>query len=217
MQLSWLGLSSFEITTKTTNGEVVLVTDPYDNETGLRFPRTIEGNVVMVTHNEPDANNIEAITGSPYIIRTPGEYEVRGVFVFGISAPLKRELKKEVPMENVLYRIELEGMHLAHLGALDRELNDEELKRLQNIDVLMIPVGGSGVLTPTQAAEVISQIEPRVVIPMTHAVPNLKAKYETVDAFCKAMGTCRREEMNKYKISRKDLPEEDMLIVTLTR
>lgn len=217
MQLSWLGLSAFEITTKTTNGEVVLVTDPYDNETGLRFPRTIEGNVVMVTHNEPDANNIEAVMGSPYIVRTPGEYEVRGVFVFGISAPLKREIKKGVPVENVLYRIELEGMHLAHLGALDRELTDDELKRLQNIDVLMVPVGGGGVLTPSQAAEVISQIEPRVVIPMTHAVPNLKAKYETVDAFCKAMGTCRREEMNKFKISRKDLPEEDMLIVSLTR
>lgn len=217
MQLSWLGLSSFEITTKTSNGEVILVTDPYDNQTGLRFPRTIEGHVVLVSHDEPDANNIESITGSPYIVRTPGEYEIRGVFVFGVSAPLKREVKKGVQVENILYRIELEGMHLAHLGALDRELTDEELKRLQNIDILMVPVGGSGVLTPTGAAEVISQIEPRVVIPMTHAISNLKTKYETVDAFCKAMGTCRREHMNKFKATRKDLPEEDMLIVTLER
>lgn len=217
MQLSWLGLSSFEITTKTTNGEVILVIDPYDNQTGLRFPRTIEGHIVLVTHDELDANNIKAITGSPYIIKTPGEYEIRGVFVFGVSSPLKREVKKSVPVENILYRIELEGMHLAHLGALDRELTDEELKRLQNIDVLMVPVGGGGVLTPSAAAEVISQIEPRVVIPMMHSIPNLKVKYETVDAFCKAMGTCRREHMNKFKVSRKDLPEEDMLIVTLER
>jgi L-ascorbate metabolism protein UlaG (beta-lactamase superfamily) len=217
MQISWLGLSAFEITTKTTNGEVVLVTDPYSNETGLRFPRTIEGHVAMVTHDELDANNIEAITGSPYIIKTPGEFEIRGVFVFGISSPLKREQKKDVPVDNILYRIESEGIHLAHLGAIDRELTDEELKRLQNIDILMVPVGGSGVLTPSDAAEVISQIEPRVVIPMTHSIPNLKAEYETVDAFCKAMGTCRREHMNKFKITKKDLPEEDMLIVTLER
>ncbi|MBI4713781.1 MBL fold metallo-hydrolase [Candidatus Uhrbacteria bacterium] len=217
MQISWLGLSSFEITTKTTNGEVVLVTDPYDNQTGLRFPRTIEGNVVMITHDEMDANNIEAVTGSPYIIRTPGEFEVRGVFVFGIPAPLKREQKKGISIENILYRIESEGIHLAHLGAIDRELTDEELKRLQNIDILMVPVGGGGVLSPSDAAEVIRQIEPRVIIPMTHSIPNLKAKYESVDAFCKAMGTCRREHMNKFKITRKDLPEEDMLIVTLER
>ncbi len=211
MQISWLGLSAFEITTKNPDGEVVLVTDPYDNQTGLRFPRTIDGQIVLVSHDEPDANNISAITGHPYLINLPGEFEVRGVFVFGIDAPLKRG------KPHVMYRMEIEGMHLAHLGALDRELTDEELKRLSHIDILMIPVGGAGVLSPSDAAEVISQIEPRVVIPMTHHLPNLKTKYETVDAFCKEMGACRREEMNKYKVTRKDLPEEDMLIVTLSR
>lgn len=211
MQISWLGLSSFEITTKNANGEIVVVTDPYDSQTGLRFPRTLEGHLVLVSHKEPDANQVSAVTGSPYVIDLPGEFEVRGVFVFGINAPLKRDAS------NVLYRIEAEGMHLAHLGALDRELTDEELKRLQNIDILMIPVGGSGVLTPSQAADVIAQIEPRVVIPMTYQLPNLKTDYQTVDVFCKQMGACRREEMNKFKITRKELPEEDMLIVTLTR
>lgn len=211
MQLSWLGLSSFEITTKNALGEVVVVTDPYDNQTGLRFPRTLEGHLVLVSHNEPDANSTASVSGTPHVVDIPGEFEVRGVFVYGMNTPLKRGIP------NVLYRIEAEGMHLAHLGALDRELTDEELKRLQNIDILMIPVGGAGVLTPSQASEVIAQIEPRVVIPMTHQLPNLKTKYETVDAFCKQMGACRREEMNKYKVMRKDLPEEDMLIVNLTR
>jgi L-ascorbate metabolism protein UlaG (beta-lactamase superfamily) len=211
MQLSWLGLSSFEITTKNADGEVVVVTDPYDNQTGLRFPRTLEGHLVLVSHNEPDANNVSAIAGNPQVVNIPGEFEVRGVFVFGMNTPLKRE----VP--NVVYRLEIEGMHFVHLGALDRELTDEELKRLGNIDILMIPVGGAGVLTPSLASDVIAQIEPRVVIPMTHQLPNLKTKYETVDAFCKQMGACRREEMNKYKVSRKDLPEEDMLIINLTR
>ncbi len=211
MQLSWLGLSSFEITTKNTGGEVVVVTDPYDNQTGLRFPRTLEGHLVLVSHDEPDAHNVAAVTGTPQVVNIPGEFEVRGVFVFGMNTPLKRGIS------NVLYRIETEGMHLAHLGALDRELTDEELKHLGNIDILMVPVGGAGVLTPSQASDVIAQIEPRVVIPMTHELANLKTKYETVDAFCKQMGACRREEMNKYKVTRKDLPEEDMLIVNLTR
>lgn len=211
MQITWLGLSAFEMTIKNPDGEVVLITDPYDNQTGLRFPRTAEGHIVLVSHDEPDANQVSAVGGHPYVIDMPGEYEVRGVFVFGISAPLKNG------KENLLLRIEAEGMTLAHLGALDRSLTDEELKRLSSIDILMVPIGGAGVLSPSDAADVIAQIEPRVVIPMTHHLPNLKTKYETIEAFCKQMGTEKCQEMNKYKVTRKDLPEEDMEIITLTR
>ncbi len=217
MQLSWYGLSAFEITTKNIDGEVVVVTDPYENETGLRFPKTIEGHIVTVSHDELDANSTASVMGTPTLVTVPGEFEVRGVFVFGIDAPLKRKDKKGQSVPNILYRFETEGMQLAHLGALDRLLTDEELERLKNIDILMIPVGGGTVLSPTLAAEVIGQVEPRVVIPMTYELPGLKESYGPVEAFYKAMGAARREEMSKYKVSRKDLPEEDMLIVTLTK
>lgn len=216
MQITWHGLSCFEITTNTPDGEVTVVTDPYGNETGLRFPRTIEANIVLVSHDETDANNLEAVAGNPKVIDMPGEFEVRSVFLFGVLAPLKRE-EKGVCVKNCLFRIESEGMHIAHLGAIDRSLTDVELQSLENIDILMIPVGGGRVLSPKLAAEVIAQIEPRVVIPMTHDLPNLKEKLESIDVFCKELGACRREEMNKYKVSRKDLPEEDMIIVTLSR
>lgn len=216
MQISWNGFSSFEITTKTAGADVRLVTDPYQNSTGLRFPRTLEAEVLLVSHDEEDANNLEAVTGNPYLINLPGEFEVRSVFVFGVAAPLKRE-EKGKPVSNLIFRIETEGMRLAHLGALDRELTDEELQKLENIDILMIPVGGGRVMDPKVAAEVISQIEPRVVIPMTHAVEGVKESLGSIDAFCKAFGTCRREDMNKYKVTRKDLPEDDMVIISLTR
>ncbi|MCR4313659.1 MAG: MBL fold metallo-hydrolase [Candidatus Uhrbacteria bacterium] len=216
MQISWNGFSSFEITTKTAGADVRLVTDPYQNSTGLRFPRTLEAEVLLVSHDEEDANNLEAVTGNPYLINLPGEFEVRSVFVFGVAVPLKRE-EKGKPISNLIFRIETEGMRLAHLGALDRELTDEELQKLENIDILMIPVGGWRVMDPKVAAQVISQIEPRIVIPMTHALVGVKETLGTVDAFCKAFGTCRREDMNKYKVTRKDLPEDDMVIISLTR
>lgn len=212
MQISWHGLSCFEITTTTPQGTVSLVVDPYDNNTGLRFPRTLEAQVVAITHEEEDANNVSAVTGEPFVVRMPGEYEVKDVFVFGIAAPAKGKAK-----ENVIYRIESEGMHLAHLGALDRELTDAELQELSNIDILMIPVGGGRVMTPEVASEVISQIEPRIVIPMTHAIPNVKEKLASVEDFCKELGSCRRENAPKLKISRKDLPEDDMLVMNLER
>lgn len=199
-----------------TEGEVTIVLDPYDNKTGLRFPRTIVADLVLVSHNEEDANNTEALQGNPFKISDPGEYEVKGVFVFAISAKTQGDDKSK-SMKNLIFRIESESMHIAHLGALDRELTDEELQELENIDILMIPVGGGRVMTPEVAAAVIGQIEPRVVIPMTHAIPSVKEKLATVDDFCKALGTCRQEETSKFKISRKDLPEEDILIMKLTR
>ncbi len=202
--------------TKTPKGEVHIVIDPYDNKTGLRFPRTLEADLLLASHDEEDANNTKAVGGDPYVVVQPGEFEVKTVFAFGISAPLKRK-KKDQPIGNLIFRIETEKMHLAHLGALDRPLTDEELQSLENIDVLMVPVGGGDVMDAKLATEVISQIEPRVVIPMTHQLPNEKKNLASVEDFCKAMGACRREDMSKYKFSRKDLPGEDMLIVTLTK
>jgi L-ascorbate metabolism protein UlaG (beta-lactamase superfamily) len=216
MHITWNGFSSFEIETKTSTGDVRIVTDPYQNSTGLRFPRTLQAEILLVSHDQEDANNAEAVLGNPYLIDLPGEFEVKDVFIFGISAPLAREVKGR-RMGNLLFRIEAEGMRLAHLGALDRGLTDEELQQLENVDVLFVPVGGGRVMSAARAAEVISQIEPRVVIPMTHAVSGVKESLGTVDDFCRTLGTCRREDMNKFKFARKDLPEEEMMIVNLTR
>jgi len=216
MNISWHGLSCFEISTKGMSGEATLVIDPYQNSTGLRFPRTLEAQAVAVTHEAEHANNVESVLGNPFVIRHPGEYEVKGMFFYGIRAPRAQESKEE-PKENIIYRLEIEGMSLAHLGSLDRELTDEELEHLKNIDVLMLPVGGGRVMTPKVAASVMAQVEPRLVIPMTHAIANIKEKLASVDDFCKEMGLCQREETTKLKLTRKDLPEEETKIVVLTR
>lgn len=189
----------------------MLIVDPYQNSTGLRFPRTLCAALVCVSHDGEDANNTEAVTGNPFVLQSPGEYEVQGIFAFAKSAPTA------AGGENLILRFELERMHVAHLGALDRELTDVEMQSLENIDILMIPAGGGRVMTPKVAAEVISQLEPRVVIPMMYAIPNVKEKLTGLDAFFKELGACRREDTNKYKVSRKDLPEDDMMVVVLER
>ena len=211
MQIIWHGLSSFEVKAKTTNGDITIVTDPYQNTTGLRFPKAISAELAISSHDGEDANNYGVVSGEPYVVDLPGEFEVKNIFVFGVDAPLKAGGKNFVSV------IEAERMRIAHLGALDRALSDEELQRMNNIDILMVPVGGGRVMDAKVASEVISQVEPRVVIPMTHALPAMKEKLATVESFCKELGACRREEVSKYKVSRKDLPEEDMLIVTLTK
>jgi len=213
MNIIWHGLSCFEINTKTTNGEVALITDPFDNNTGLRLSKTLAADLVAVSHNDSDANNSEAIQNKPFVISIPGEYEVKGVFVYSINAPLAEKGSRE----HCIFRIEVEGMHLVHLGALNRSLTNDELSELGDVDILMLPVGGGRVLSPKLATEVIEQLEPRVVIPMTYAVDGLKESLGMVEAFYKAVGVAQPEVTNKLKISQRDLPEEDMRVVTLER
>lgn len=215
MNISWLGLSCFEITTKTSVGEGRLIIDPYDNATGLRFPRTLEADALLSSHNDQDANNFSGVGGDPFVIKTPGEFEIKGTFVYALSAPAQVDKDQTTP--NLIFRLETEKIILAHLGALNRELTETELEQLQDVDILMIPVGGNRVMTAKIAATVVGQIEPRVIIPMTYALPNLKEQLEAVDVFNKELRVFQRESATKYKVTRKDLPEEETIIMILER
>ena len=216
MQISWHGLSCFSITSKGSNGDATAVIDPYQNSTGLRFPRTLEADLVVSSHDAEHSNNIKAVNGNPFAINSPGEYEVKGIFVNVFPAACEAEKEKK-EKQNHICRFLVEDMTIAHLGALNRELTDQEISELKDVDILMIPVGGGMVMSPKTAVKVISQIDPRVVMPMTHAIPNLKEKFAKVDDFCKEIGVCQREDVSKYKVSRSSLPEEETIIIVLTR
>ena len=190
--------------------------DPYQNETGLRFPRTLTADLIVTTHDAEDANNLEAVGAThdvkPFVIDLPGEYEARGIFVHAIDAP-----RKDDTDAHRLIVLEAEGINVAHLGALNRELSDEELEALSNVDILFVPVGGGRYLSPKAAAEVVSHIEPRMVVPYAYEVDGLKESLQPLDAFMKALGVVKREDVTKLKISRKNLPEEDMIISVLQK
>lgn len=215
MQISWQGLNCFSVTVSSINGEAIIVTDPYQNETGLRFPRTLGADVVVSTHDDEDANNLESVVenghGKPFVIDMPGEYEAKGIFVHAISAKRKEDKKA-----HQILLIEGEGITIAHLGALNRELSDSELEALSNVDVLLVPVGGGRYMGSKMATEVIAQVEPRIVVPYAYAIDGVKEKLESLEAFCKALGG-KREDVNKLKITRKNLPEDQMVVYVLAR
>lgn len=205
MNITWHGLSCFEIGVKTPHGDVTVVVDPYEASTGLR-QRSLAGQLLLVTHTGADASAVSSVEGKPFTIRMPGEFEAKDVFVYGVAAD-----------DNVIFRIEAEEMHVAHLGAINRVLTNAELEQLQDIDVLLVPIGGGRVLSPKLAAEVVNQIEPRIVIPMTFLADGLKESFEPVQVFFKELGVAKPEESSKFKIAKKDLPQEDMKVVLLSR
>lgn len=210
MQLFWHGYSSIRIESKNGDKVCTLVTDPFENEAAIRFPRTTEPDVILLSREDRKRFNLEGPGGSPFIISEPGEYEVKGVFITGIQDPSAND-------GSVLYRIVTEGMSIAFFGQVKRKPTDDELEKLESIDVLLLPVGGGEAISGGDASDIISDIEPRVVVPIYYDLPGIKTKLGTVDAFCKQLGACERENMNRLKIQKKDLPPETMLVAVLDR
>ncbi|OGL73701.1 hypothetical protein A3E39_01875 [Candidatus Uhrbacteria bacterium RIFCSPHIGHO2_12_FULL_60_25] len=213
MLIFWHGYTSVRIEAKTGEQECTLVTDPYENETSIRYPRTLTPDVVVLSHQDRKRFNLEPIQGTPFIISDPGEYEVKGMFVNGIQDPnADQGLQRPV-----IYRFQAEGMSLAFLGGLKRVPTETELEALPNIDILILPVGGGEVMDAKTAAGVISTIEPRIVVPLSFDIPGLKAKLGSVDAFCKQLGACQRQNVNRLKIAKKDLPVDQIMVAVLER
>lgn len=215
MIINWFGQSCFKIA-----GEKnVLVCDPFSDGSGLKLPR-LAADVVTVSHQHPENNNTKAVKGItsplPFIIDGPGEYEVNDIFVYGIAAFHDNKEGKDLG-ENIIYRIEIDGISIAHLGHLGHLLDNGLTEKLEGVDILIIPVGGGEAINAKQATEIISQLEPRIVIPMSYQLPGLKTKekLENINAFCKEIGVCPKEVLTKFKISKKDLPQQDLQVVVL--
>lgn len=212
MNIYWYGQSFFKIE----SDKSVLAADPFDQSLGLKVPR-LAADVVILTAKDNEHNNAEAIkgtgAGAPFLIDSPGEYEINNIFIQGVLIKPAEKEKEGV----IIYRIDLEGMSLAHLGNLNRILTEEEAEKLEGIDILMIPVGGGTSLSAKQATELISQLEPRIVIPMQYDLPGLKLKNKiaSLNVFCKEIGVCPKDKTNKLKISKKDLPVEDLQVAVL--
>lgn len=212
MQIYWHGLSCVRIEASFGDKDAVLVTDPYSNETGLRFPRTLAPDIVALTHQDDARFALDAFQKAPFVINNPGEYEVNGFFAYAM--PLKSE-SDNYPY-HLMYRFEVEGMSVGFIGGLNRALTDAEVAALGNIDILLLPVGGGDRMTAKQAVDTISKVEPRMVVPLAYHVDGLKEELGSADAFCKEL-VCKRQDANKLKITRKDLPVEDLVVTVLER
>jgi L-ascorbate metabolism protein UlaG (beta-lactamase superfamily) len=217
MIITWQGHSCFKIQDKIGPDGVTVVTDPFDKElaakAGLKVPN-FEADIVTVSHQHHDHNNVSALRGEPFTVDCAGEYDFKGILVEGIDS-YHDEKKGEIRGENIIYRIEVEDISITHLGDLGHVLDNNQIEKLAGTDILLIPVGGNYTLDAKKAIEVISQIEPRIIIPMHYKTKDSKLELEDVEKFVKEIGLTPSYE-EKLKISKKDLPQEDMELVILS-
>ncbi len=194
MNITWHGQSFFRISVqKDRNSTVEVAVEPFGKESDLKAPK-MKADIVIEKEGKNGALNIE---GKPFFISNPGEYEIGGVFIQRSDHSPGRSFSL----------IEAEGIKVCHLGGeFDLKEPDSELMDVMGkTDVLMIPVGGNGRLDPKEAATLISQIEPKIVIPMNFKIPGINEKLEDLKDFLKVMGIDAKEEIPKLNIKDKDL------------
>lgn len=206
MEISHLGHSSFKIVGK----EITLITDPFDaNVVGIPFPKA-EADVVTVSHHHADHGNVGGVKGNFICFDSPGEYEIKNSEITAV--PSYHDEKNGAERgENVIFIYEVDGIHLCHLGDLGTDLNAEQIEKIDGVDILFIPVGGGPTIDNKKAAKVISDIEPKIIVPMHYRVGKLTT-LGTLDDFIKELGKTPKKT-DKLKIQKKDLPEEMELVV----
>lgn len=195
-----MGHSCFRIK----GNQAVIITDPFPPDLGYSLGKQT-ASIVTISHQHSSHSYIDEINGEPRIIRGPGEYEISGVLIIGITT-FHDSIRGQTRGKNTVYLMEVDGISICHLGDLGHVLSSDQVEELGDIDVLLLPVGGVSTINAAMAAEVIRQVEPKVVIPMHYKTPYLKRELDPVDDFLREMGVGQIEPRNKLSVSRTNLP-----------
>lgn len=209
MEITWYGHSCFRITER---GQTTVITDPYDETIGLP-PLKLRGDVVTISHETPGHGAAGAIKGEPFVINSPGEYEIGGTFIYGYAMHHVDE-NTGFARRNVAYLIDYPtGLNVLHLGDLSHVPDQRTIQGLGQVNVVLVPVGGGNSLKASTAAEVIALIEPQYIVPMHYQIPGLKVELEPVEKFLKAMGVSRVHEDDALRVTTNELPEQPQIVV----
>jgi L-ascorbate metabolism protein UlaG (beta-lactamase superfamily) len=208
MEIIWYGQTCFRMSER---GLATVMTDPYSPETGLALPRP-RAHVVTVSYDDPQCRYTSGVRGPFKLLDGPGEYEIGNVFITGIAtyADGKRGAARGL---NTVFTYNFGGLTVGHLGRLGHVPTQSQVEDLGAVDILLVPVGGGGSLSPAQASEVISIFEPSIVIPMYYKVPELQVKLGSLNRFLKEMGLEKIDSREVLKASRSSLLEETQIII----
>jgi len=209
MKIRWFGHSFFEIAIKNKeNKEILIHTDPYDKSIGLNPPKNLSSNLVLISHNHPDHNNLKVFKTANLTLDTAGEFSVNGAEIKGILTYHDKKQGAENGI-NIIYTIEAESIRIAHLGNLGHILTDDQVNEIGKVDVLIVPVGGGKSLNGEEAAKVVKQLEPKVVIPMHYKIPGLKMNIDDTEKFCDNLGICPQEPVSTYVLRANNIPRDE--------
>ena len=200
MDINWLGHSCFKIRGK----QASIITDPFPPNLGYSLGKPT-ADIVTVSHQHPSHNYQQGVGGEHKLITVPGEYEIKGVLIIGIATFHDAEGGQKRG-KNTIYIMDVDGVAICHLGDLGHVLTTEQVEEIDDVDVLLLPVGGVSTIDASMAAEVIRQLEPKVVVPMHYKTPVLNRELGPVEKFLKEMGIERLDSQPKLSLTPSSLP-----------
>lgn len=190
----------------------IIVCDPYGRSTGLDIGKP-SAHIVTVSHDHPDHNNVAAVRPMRerlFVIDGPGDYEVSGILISGVRTYHDKEKGKQRGF-NTVYVIHLDDIVFCHLGDLGHELSQSQVEAIGNVDVLFVPVGGGETIGPAEAINVISQLEPRIVVPMHYATSQMSFEQPLapLDRFTQELGVKEVVAEEKLSLTAANLPGDN--------
>jgi len=203
MRVEWLGHACFLITA---SDGTRIITDPYDRTVGYR-DIGVEADIVTVSHEHFDHNFVEGVGGSPEVVRGPGRRTVKGIEFVGVetfhdtSGGAQRG-------RNTAFLFEVDGVRICHLGDLGHVLSKEQAEKLGEVDLLLVPVGGTFTIGPKEAWEVVGQLKPKVVIPMHFKTPAVNLPISPVEEFVSGRPNVKRVGRAEVELTKESLPHE---------
>ena len=207
MEIDWFGHACFRLRGR----EGTVITDPYGKEIGLSFARP-RGDIVTISHAHPGHSFDKGVKGDPKVIAGPGEYEVKNIFITGVPTSHDKKGGKDRG-KNTVYVFDMDGLTICHLGDLGHVPTQPQAEAFGNVNVLLIPVGGVSTINASDAAEIVSMIEPQIVIPMHFEHPELAFKLEPATKFFKEMGIKPPTAVPTLKVTKDSLPSETQVVL----
>jgi L-ascorbate metabolism protein UlaG (beta-lactamase superfamily) len=206
MEIYWLGHGCFRLRGR----DATVLTDPCPPSTGYKIGK-VNTDIVTISRDLPESSHRTAVAGDARFLEGPGEYEIGGVLITGIDTD--RADRDDGHSRNVAYVIDIDDIKVCHLGDIQRVPSGDEVEELAGIDILLVPVGGGRVMGAAKASEVVSLLEPKMVIPMLFKTDVSKGDLETVDHFVKELGVEAKPPEQRLNIARSGLPEDTTLVL----
>ena len=200
MEITWLGHSCFKLKGK----QETVITDPFSPATGYTLGK-VTADIVTVSHPHPGHSYVQGVADEPRVLKSPGEYESAGVLTVGVHTYHDNE-KGAQRGKNTAFVIDVDDVMICHLGDLGHVLTAEQVAEIDGVDVLLIPVGGVSTIDAVQAAQIVRQLEPKIVIPMHYKTEAEKKDLETADRFLKEMGVKEAIAQPKLLVNKSSLP-----------
>ncbi|MFH0847551.1 MAG: MBL fold metallo-hydrolase [Chloroflexota bacterium] len=207
MEINWLGHACFRLK----GSHVTIITDPFPPTLGYTLGKPT-ARIVTVSHPHPSHSYIQGVGGEPKIVSGPGEFEINNVGIMGVATHHDADAGK-TRGKNTVYLIELDGLDICHLGDLGHVLTSAQVEAIGDVDVLLLPVGGVSTISASTAAEIVRQLDPKVIIPMHYQTPAITRELRPVSEFLKEMGKESITPQPKLNVGKSSLPLSPQVVL----